>query len=251
MATIAARSLNSPVASLSKVKPADARRLSKLGIETIRDLLMTLPFDWEIYGAPRRIADLGDGESATVVGKISSSAAQVTYRKRVRLTQATLTDDHGDVMRVVWFNQPYLANRLPAGARVAVAGHVKSGPRGLEMRNPHYEPLQSDGDAGPSRIGGLMAKYHLVAGITSKRMAEFVAEALPLASELEEVLPAETRLRMGLVGVVDAVRLGHQPRTEADWQVARKCGRPLPLARSCSRWRVPNRCCSSTTARPS
>src|SRR5438876_738300 len=222
MATIAARSLNSPVASLSKVKPADARRLSKLGIETIRDLLMTLPFDWEIYGAPRRIADLGDGESATVVGKISSSAAQVTYRKRVRLTQATLTDDHGDVMRVVWFNQPYLANRLPAGARVAVAGHVKSGPRGLEMRNPHYEPLQSDGDAGPSRIGGLMAKYHLVAGITSKRMAEFVAEALPLASELEEVLPAETRLRMGLVGVVDAVRLGHQPRTEADWQVARK-----------------------------
>src|SRR5436190_1328324 len=222
MATIAARSLNSPVASLSKVKPADARRLSKLGIETIRDLLMTLPFDWEIYGAPRRIADLGDGESATVVGKISSSAAQVTYRKRVRLTQATLTDDHGDVMRVVWFNQPYPANRLPAGARVAVAGHVKSGPRGLELRNPHYEPLQSDGDAGPSRIGGLMAKYHLVAGITSKRMAEFVAEALPLASELEEVLPAETRLRMGLVGVVDAVRLGHQPRTEADWQVARK-----------------------------
>jgi len=64
MATIAARSLNSPVASLSKVKPADARRLSKLGIETIRDLLMTLPFDWEIYGAPRRIADLGDGESS-------------------------------------------------------------------------------------------------------------------------------------------------------------------------------------------
>src|SRR5438067_9323011 len=222
MATIAARSLNSPVASLSKVKPADARRLSKLGIETIRDLLMTLPFDWEIYGAPRRIADLGDGESATVVGNISSSVAQVTYRKHVRLTQATLTDDHGDVMRVVWFNQPYLASRLPARARGAVAGHDTSGHCRMEMRTPHYETLQSDGDAEPSRIGGLMAKYHLVAGITSKRMAEFVAEALPLASELEEVLPAETRLRMGLVGVVDAVRLGHQPRTEADWQVARK-----------------------------
>ena len=220
--TIAARSLSSPVASLSKVKPADAKRLSKLGIETIRDLLLTLPFDWEIYGAPKLIADLGDGESATVVGRISSSAAQVTYRKHVRLTQATLTDDHGDVMRVVWFNQPYLASRLPAGARVALAGHVKSGPRGLEMRNPHYEPLQSEGDAGPSRIGGLMPKYHLVAGITSKRMAEFVAEALPLAPELEEVLPAETRLRMGLVGVLDAVRLGHQPKTQADWQVARK-----------------------------
>src|SRR5713226_7151907 len=220
--TVAARSLSSPVSSLSKVKPTDAKRLSKLGIETIRDLLLTLPFDWEIYGAPRRIAELRDGEPATVVGRISSSVAQVTYRKRVRLTQATLTDDDGGVMRVVWFNQPYLANRIPAGARIALAGHVKSGPRGLEMRNPHYEPLQSDDGAGPNRIGGLMPKYHLVAGITSKRMAEFVAEALPLASELEELLPAETRLRMGLVGVVDAVRLGHQPRTQADWQVARK-----------------------------
>src|SRR5207244_11960311 len=128
----------------------------------------------------------------------------------------------GVAMRVAWCTQPYLANRIPAGSRVAVAGHVKAGLRGLEMRNPHYEPLPSDGGAGPNRIGGLMPKYHLVAGITSKRMAEFVAEALPLASDLEELLPAETRLRMGLVGVVDAVRLGHQPRTEADWQVARK-----------------------------
>src|SRR5205809_948254 len=119
---VAARSLSSPVASLSKVRPSDARRLSKLGIETIRDLLLTLPFDWEIYGAPRRIAELRDGEPATVVGRISSS----------------------------------------------------------------------------------------------------VAQALPLAADLEELLPAETRVRMGLVGVVDAVRLGHQPRTEADWQVARK-----------------------------
>src|SRR5260370_16796919 len=115
--TVAARSLNSPISSLSKVKPLDAKRLSKLGIETIRDLLLTLPFDWEIYGAPRRIAELRDGEPATVVGRISSSVAQVTYRKRVRLTQATLTDADGGAMRVASFNPPYLANPIPPRAR--------------------------------------------------------------------------------------------------------------------------------------
>jgi ATP-dependent DNA helicase RecG len=220
--TVAARTLSSPVSALRSVKPAEAARLEKLGITTIRDLLLTLPFDWEIYGAPKPVAELQDGESATVIGKISSSAAQVTIRKHVRLTQATLIDDSGRALRLVWFNQPYLARRLPTGVRLAVAGHVKAGLRGLEMRNPHYEPLQADGGSGPKRIGGLMPKYHLVAGITSRRMAEFMAEAIPLASELVEVLPAETRLRMGLVGVVDAVRLGHQPKTQADWQVARK-----------------------------
>ena len=223
MSIVASRSLNSPVGSLSKVKPSDGKRLSKLGIDNVRDLLLTLPFDWEVYGAPKRVADLQDGESATVIGTISASAAQTTYRKRVQLTQATLIDDFGEALRLVWFNQPYLARRMPSGVRLAVAGHVKAGLNGrVEMRNPHYEPLQSEGGAGPNRIGGLMPKYHLVAGISSKRMSEFVAEALPLAPELEEVLPAETRLRMGLVGVVDAVRLGHQPKTQADWQVARK-----------------------------
>jgi ATP-dependent DNA helicase RecG len=220
--TVAARSLDSPVSLLRSVKPVDARRLEKLGIETIRDLLLTLPFDWEIYGAPKRIAELRDGESATVVGTVSTSQSQTTSRKRMRLTQATLTDDSGEALRLVWFNQPYLASRLPRGVRIAVAGHVKSGLRGFEMRNPHYEPLHGNGDGGPKRIGGLMAKYHLVAGITSRRMAEFAAEAMPLAADLEEVIPAETRLRMGLVGVVDAVRLGHQPNTQADWQIARK-----------------------------
>ena len=220
--TVAARTLDSPVSLLRSVKPVDAKRLQKLGIETIRDLLLTLPFDWEIYGAPKRIADLRDGESATVVGTISSSQSQTTRRKRMRLTQALLIDDSGEALRLVWFNQPYLASRLPEGVRLAVAGHVKAGLRGFEMRNPHYEPLHGNGGAEPKRVGGLMPKYHLVAGVTSKRMAEFAAEAMPLAAYLDEVIPAETRLRMGLVGVVDAVKLGHQPSTEADWQLARK-----------------------------
>lgn len=221
--TTAPRTIDSPVTSLSRVKPLDARRLAKLGVETVRDLLLTLPFDWEMYGAPKRVADLRDGESATVVGTIAGSAAQITNRKRVRLTKATLRDDDGDLLRLVWFNQPYLARNLPPGMRIAVAGRVKGVNQGFEMLNPHHESLASATEtAGPKRIGGLMPKYHLVAGLSSKRMAEFVEEALPMAEQLEDVLPAETRLRMGLLGVVEAVRLGHKPRAEADWQLARK-----------------------------
>src|SRR5690348_6870052 len=201
--TTAPRTIDSLVSSLARVKPLDARRLAKLGIESVRDLLLTLPFDWELYGAPKRVAELRDGESATVVGTVAGSAAQITTRKRVRLTKATLRDDAGDLLRLVWFNQPYLARNLPPGMRLAVAGRVKGVNEGFEMLNPHHESLASvDESAGPRRIGGLMPKYHLVAGLSSKRMAEFVEEAMPMAEQLEDVLPAETRLRMGLLGVV-------------------------------------------------
>jgi ATP-dependent DNA helicase RecG len=207
---------------MPKVKPADGKRLEKLGISTVRDLLLALPFDWEAYGEPRRVGDLHDGEAATVVGTVSASASKITFRKRMQLTQATLLDDSGAALRLVWFNQPYLAQRLPRGVRLAVAGTVKESRGGFEMRNPHYEALGSGDGAGPRRIGGLMPKYHLVAGLTSKKIAGWVEAALPLAGDLEEILPAQTRLRQSLIGVAEAVRLGHRPDTEEDWRRARR-----------------------------
>src|SRR5713226_2176386 len=139
--TVVARSLNSPVASLSKVRPSDAKRLAKLGIETIRDLLLTLPFDWETYGAPVPIASLTVGVQATVVGTVMSIAPKITKYKRMKLTEATIRDDSDARMRAAWFNQPFVAKQLHKGDRVAVAGLVKGGYGMLEMQNPHHERL--------------------------------------------------------------------------------------------------------------
>jgi ATP-dependent DNA helicase RecG len=209
------------VTALPKVGPADAKRLAKLGIATVADLLRTLPFAWDEYGEPIPVSDLDDGKQATVIGIISAIAAKRTLRKRMQLTQATLQDDSGDALRLVWFNQPYIATQLHKGDRVVVAGMVKGGGYGgsFEMRNPLHERV---GDAQRVRIGGLMPKYHLVAGLSSKRIAAWVEAALPLVSGLEDVLPAEVRLRHRLLSVADAVRLGHRPETEEEWRQARR-----------------------------
>ncbi len=213
--------LGAPVTALPKVGPVDAKRLAKLGIATVGDLLLTLPFGWDEYGDPVPIAHLEDGKQATVVGTVSAIAAKRTLRKRMQLTQATLLDDSGAALRLVWFNQPYMATQLRKGDRVAVAGMVKGGDYGgtFEMRNPLHEKV---GDARAVRIGGLTPKYHLVAGLSSKRIAAWVEAALPLASGLEDILPADVRARHRLLRVADAVRLGHRPETEAEWREARR-----------------------------
>lgn len=89
------RTLDARVSALPKVKPADVKRLSKLGIETIRDLLLTLPFDWETYGAPAEVSHLLAGQQATVIGTINAISAKVTPKRRMRLTEATVRDDSG------------------------------------------------------------------------------------------------------------------------------------------------------------
>jgi len=206
-----------------KVKPADEKNLKKLGIETVRDLLLALPFGWETYEEAAAVSSLSPGVQATVIGTVSSIAPKITKYKKMKLTEATIRDDAGAGIRVIWFNQPFVARQLHKGDRVAVAGLVKSGYGGmLEMQNPHHERLEGSEGAEPSRVGGLMPKYHLVAGLSQKKMTTWVESALPLAGHLEEILPAEVRERHRLLPIADAVHQGHRPDTQAQWREARR-----------------------------
>ena len=216
------RTLDAPVSALPRVTAPDAKRLSKLGVETIRDLLLTLPFGWETYGGPTEVSALLDGHQATVVGTITAINAKQSLRKRIRLTEATIRDDAGAALRLVWFNQPYLVKQLHKGDRVAVAGTVKTARYGsvLQMQNPHYERLDGLEDVQPARVGGMMPKYHLVDGLSSRKIARWVESALPLAEQLEDLLPEAVRERHHLLDVADAVRRGHKPETNEEFREA-------------------------------
>ena len=216
------RALDAPISALPKIKAPDVNRLHKLGVDTFRDLLLTLPFDWETYGEPAPIASLIVGAQATVVGTIVSIAPKITKFKRMKLTEATIRDDSEAGLRVAWFNQPFVAKQLHKGDRVAVAGLVKSGYGMLEMQNPHHEKIEGGKDGEPARVGGLMPKYHLVDGLSSKKIAGWVESALPLAGQLQDLLPERVRERHRLLPVADAVRLGHRPDTFDQWREARR-----------------------------
>ena len=166
----------------------DAARLAKLGIFTVRDLLMHLPFGWDEYGEPSQVANLVDGKQATVVGTITSISAKRSKYKKMQLTEATLQDDSGGVLKLVWFNQAFVAKQLSPEERVAVAGMVRGRFGVFEMRNPLYEKVSA---SGPKRLRDLMPRYHLVKGLTSKKMAGWIESILPLADAMEDVLPAD------------------------------------------------------------
>src|SRR2546427_13143134 len=85
--------LDSPVSDLPRCSVAEARRLQKLGLRTVRDLLLHLPFGWEDFGENVVVSELRPGERATVVGTIGNIAAKRTPRQGRQLAEARLVDD--------------------------------------------------------------------------------------------------------------------------------------------------------------
>jgi ATP-dependent DNA helicase RecG len=217
------QALDASVERLPDIGPKNSKLLARLGIKKVRDLLLTLPYGWEAYGDPVPISSITPGSQATVVGEVQSIEPKITKYKRMRVTEATVEDNSGGALKIAWFNDKFIYKQLRKGDRIAVAGTVKSGFRGaLEMQNPYHERIDGEEAAGPKRIGGFMPKYHLVGGLTSRKVARWVDSALPLSPRLEEVLPDDVRERNKLLTVGEAVRKGHRPDTFEDFEAARK-----------------------------
>jgi ATP-dependent DNA helicase RecG len=148
----------------------------------------------------------------------------------MRLTEAVVEDADGGALKAVWFNQPHLARRFPAGTRLALAGVVAASrfASGLEMRNPRWEVLAATSLMGraspdfPGHIGSVMPRYRLTAGLTQRKVAALVEQVLPLADQMSETLPPAVRQRRGLISIGDAIRLGHRPSSELDFEMARR-----------------------------
>lgn len=159
-----------------------------------------------------------------MVGTIVSIKPLMTQRRRMRLVEAVVADDSGVQLRVVWFHSQFILKQLHEGDRVAFAGVVeKNRYRGQPgMVNPRHERLGARDDASPRRVGGMTPKYHLVEGLTSRKIADWVEQVLPLADQVEDLLPIEVRQRNHLLDVADAVRRGHKPASQSDFIEARR-----------------------------
>src|SRR2546430_16118158 len=148
--------VDSPLSMLSRIRSTEVKLLQKLGLETVRDLLLYLPREWEAFHGPSSIAELRDRDDATMVVTVVSSLRKRTKFKGKLLTEATVSDDRGGRMKVVGCNMPYLAEKLTPGTRLALAGKVSLTPDRREMPSPHYQGL-GRGAAAPRPVRGPMA----------------------------------------------------------------------------------------------
>ncbi len=201
-----------PVGRVRGIGPARARELEGAGVVTVLDLLLHLPFRYEDRSRALPIRDLvPDGPPRTFRGSVLSSRLLRTRRPGFTILEAILDDGTGSV-RLVFFNQPYLARWLTEGTVLYAWGSASLGSRfrrGLVVENPQVEP-ESEGD--PLSVGRVVPIYRRLPGLTPRFRRKVVAELLDgLRGRLPERLPPDLVSRHRLPPLHESLAEAHFP----------------------------------------
>ncbi len=201
-------SLTTRLERLPGVGTARAERLAKLGLMTVRDALMHFPRDYKDFSGAHAIADLVEGEHASVAGLVTDVASRTTFQGRAMLT-VTIEAAAGDRVKAIWFNMPFMAKRFEPGMRVVIAGQPRRGRQGWEFAHPEVRWLTADEQAHASEW---LAIYPLAEGVQQSHVRLAVQAALDHAATIvPEALPPETLAEKHLLPIDEALRQIHCP----------------------------------------
>ncbi|GMU40904.1 MAG: ATP-dependent DNA helicase RecG [Chloroflexota bacterium] len=187
-------------------------KLHRLGIRTVGDALRHYPFRHLDFSRTIPIAAIRPGMDVTIRGRIESSKIIPMGRGgRLKATEIWVSDGLARV-KATWFNQPFMAKALPAGAEVALLGKVTLFRGQAGFQSPEYERLDRTGEAALR----LVPVYHLTEGLPQRTLRGLIEKLLEqYVDRIEDPLPASIRTRLELLPLAEATRQCHYPDSEA------------------------------------
>ncbi|GBE16763.1 ATP-dependent DNA helicase RecG [bacterium BMS3Abin15] len=198
--------LNTPIKNLPRIGEKYAKALKKLDILTVRDLLFHFPFRYDDYSQKFSIKDIPLEQDITIEGKVTDIKTTRTWKRKIFLTEAIITDDSGSI-KVIWFNQPYISDTLKIGKSVRISGKATTDKNKLFFSNPAYELASRV----PTNTGRLVPVYPETGGVTSRWLRWQIQMLLKLNLKLTDSLPSDLLEKLNLPLLEKAVQQIHFP----------------------------------------
>ena len=210
----ASAALAEDVGRLAYVSGAREEALRRMRVNTVRDLFALVPRRYLDFTHALTIEQAPLGEVATIVGSIDRVQAKRT-RTRMSVVEVSLVDDTG-VMQLAFFKQPWIAQQLAPGDRIAAMGKVEFAYGFKQMASPHFEKLEGD------RPAQILPVHPASEGVTPAWMRRIVSSAIERAGDVADPLPAGLRAKRRLMSAARAIRQMHFPASLAARDQARR-----------------------------
>ena len=220
---------NEPLERHFRLAKLQLSALHKLSIRSIGDLLRHFPVRYEHAGAEGSTRTLVSGEKVTLYGTLSKLEAKRLWKSRRTATTGWFEDESGRV-KVMWFNQPYIAKMAPQGTPVRLTG-VVAGKDKPYITNPEIEALPPgfirpdifSPESTSPETPQLFPVYPESHGVTSRWFYHALERVFEAGGHtIDDPIPAPVRERYNLPDIETALVWIHRPEKEAHAEAARK-----------------------------
>jgi ATP-dependent DNA helicase RecG len=205
--------------ALDGVGPKLAEAARAAGIATVGDLLYRFPHshrDRQI----RLLEALQPGETGTVLVTVMGNPPRPFRKGKLTMVGVKVADETGNV-RATWFNQPWVSSKLEKGATILITG--KRSPKGLAVQEWEMVSGADEADeGGEERSGSFVPVHPATEDLPPKKIREWAEQAVPLARNAIEGLPAAVQAKHRFGSVAAAIKAAHFPSSPTELEEARR-----------------------------
>ena len=199
--------IHTPINNIPGIGEFYSKKLAKLGIFTIEEILLHTPHRYEDFSKISNISDLESGKSYTVKAQIKGLQNKKIFKKNMVLTEGTISDKTGSI-GVTWFNQSYLINSISEKDIFFLSGKVGIRSKKLSLTNPSFERVSSD----PTHTGGMIPVYPETRGLSSKWLRFVIKNILEKTKgNIPDILPKKILREYLLLSREESLRKIHFP----------------------------------------
>jgi len=210
--------LNASLTVLASVGPRHAAMLSRLGLNTLGDMLYNFPRRYDDYSQLKPIREIFYGQQVTVIGSVTMIEGRKTRGGKMSIVEAIINDGTAS-LRLTWFNQPWLVNRIKSGDAISVSGKVDQYLGRLVMNSPDWEPVEVEN----LHTNRIVPVYPLTANVTQKWLRQLMHQVVTYwAPKLTDHLPETIRSAANLPDLGTALLQVHFPDSQEKLQAARQ-----------------------------
>lgn len=203
-----------PITTLSGFGEKRAEQFSKLGVNSVGDLINFYPRTYEDWSQVTKIADIKEEGVYCIRAFLAAPISDARVKGNMILSKGAVYDDTASI-QIVYFNNRYISSMLAYGGEYFFRGKVSIDSFGAKLTAPAFSPVSAEGQIHPV--------YRQTQGLNSKTISNAVAQALKLLPEkIGDPLPERVRKRFDLCPLKQALRDIHFPKDNDALEAAKK-----------------------------